>query len=372
MNILVINAGSSSLKYQLIDMNNEGVLIKGYIERIGMDGGLANHIEAINQVLEETKEFEINAVGHRVVHGGEHFAESVLVSYEVINKVRECVPLAPLHNPANIQGIEAVTKLLPNISQVAVFDTAFHQTMPQKAYMYALPWFAYTDLKVRRYGMHGTSHKFLAERAASLLGKPIEATSIITCHLGNGSSITAVKNGKSIDTSMGFTPLAGVMMGTRSGDIDPAIIPYLALKTGMTAREVGEMLNKESGLLAIFEQSSDFRDIYDADKIGDKKASLAISMLAYQIRKYIGSYLVAMNGADAIVFAGGVGENNPGLISKILDDLDWFGIKVNTEGIPRGKFAEVTGEGSRVRIFVIPTDEELAIARETLNLVNRC
>ncbi|MCL2740125.1 MAG: acetate kinase [Oscillospiraceae bacterium] len=370
MNILVLNAGSSSLKYQLIAMPGEEVLVKGYIQRIGTDEGPKNHGEALNQVLCETTEYKIDAVGHRVVHGGEYFAESTLLNNEVIEKVSECIDIAPLHNPPNIQGIKAVCELLPDAPQVAVFDTAFHQTMPKKAYMYALPWDMYKKYKVRKFGMHGTSHKFLAERVAKMLGKPVEETSVITCHLGNGSSIAAVKNGKSIDTSMGFTPLAGVMMGTRSGDIDPAIIPYLVDKTGMTADEIGEMLNKESGLIAISEGMSDFRDLEAANEKGDIKALLALEMFAYHVKKYIGAYLAAMNGADAIVFAGGVGEWQDETRRRILENLDWLGIKFDAEKNKIiGKEVEITDEVSKARIFVIPTNEELAIAKETMKLV---
>jgi acetate kinase len=352
-------------------MENENVLAKGIIERIGMDGGPSTHSEAIDVLLGGLED-RVDAIGHRMVHGGEYFAGSVLVDDDVMNKVRDCIELAPLHNPANIAGIEACEAAMPDVPQVVVFDTAFHQTMPEKAYIYPIPRKMYEDYKVRRYGAHGTSHKYLVQRAAQLLGKPRESVKIITCHLGNGSSITAVKDGKSIDTSMGFTPLAGVMMGTRSGDIDPAIPMYLMGKTGMTASDISQLLNKESGLLAVSQVSSDFRDIWEKSDAGDKLATLALHMFVYQVKKFIGAYMAALNGADAIVFAGGVGENDTEVRRLALEDMSSLGIKIDGgKNAVRGEQIELTAAGSRVRVFVIPTNEELMIAAETAELLKK-
>lgn len=397
MNVLVINCGSSSLKFQLINAKSEEVLAKGICERIGIDGRLTyqpeggekeksekampTHTEAIQFVIEaltnpETGVVnsldEIGAVGHRMVHGGEKFASSVVITDEVKKAVEECNDLAPLHNPANLIGVAACENLMPNTPMVAVFDTAFHQTMPPKAYMYGLPYEYYEKYKVRRYGFHGTSHSFVSKRAAEVMGKSYDEVKTIVCHLGNGSSVSAVMNGKCVDTSMGLTPLEGLVMGTRSGDIDPAIMEFIAKKENLDIEGVMEVLNKKSGVFGISGGlSSDFRDLTDAMNAGDKKAKIAMDVFSYKVAKYIGSYAAAMNGVDDIVFTAGIGENDDYVRQEVCKYLGYLGVdfdfEVNT-GL-RGKEAELTKEGSKVKVFVIPTNEELAIARETLALV---
>lgn len=396
MKILVINAGSSSLKYQLIDIETEEVLAKGLCERIGIDGSrlkhspegkdeviiekpMKDHSDAIKLVLEALtdKEYgviadmsEISAVGHRVVHGGEAFSKSVVIDDAVKKAIEECIPLAPLHNPPNIIGIEACEKSMPGVPQVAVFDTAFHQTMPPKAFMYALPYELYQNDKIRRYGFHGTSHKYVSSQAAEMLGKPIEELKIITCHLGNGSSITAVDGGKSVDTSMGFTPLAGVVMGTRSGDIDPAIVKFIADSEHMSLEKVDNLLNKESGVLGVSGVSSDFRDLQAAAESGNERAALALEMFMYSVKKCIGEYAVAMGGLDAIVFTAGVGENSGDVRRGVLEGTEFLGIKIDPEKNKlRGQKVEISTPDSKVKVLIIPTNEELMIARETAALV---
>ena len=397
MNVLVINCGSSSLKFQLINAETEKVLAKGLCERIGIDGRLTyqpaggekeksdlampTHTEAIQFVIDAlTNEKtgvvksldEIGAVGHRVVHGGEKFASSVVITDEVKKAVEECNDLAPLHNPANLIGVAACEKLMPGTPMVAVFDTAFHQTMPEKAYMYGLPYEYYEKYKVRRYGFHGTSHSFVSKRAAEVMGKSYDEVKTIVCHLGNGSSVSAVLNGKCVDTSMGLTPLEGLVMGTRSGDIDPAIMEFIAKKENLDIEGVMEVLNKKSGVFGISGGlSSDFRDLTDAMNAGDKKAKIAMDVFSYRVAKYIGSYAAAMNGVDDIVFTAGIGENDDYVREEVCKYLGYLGVDFNSEvntGL-RGKEAELTKEGSKVKVFVIPTNEELAIARETLALV---
>ena len=395
MKILVINCGSSSLKYQLFDMDHESVLAKGLVERIGIDGSQIKHTKtgletlvqqtpipdhkvAIKLVLDTlqgsshgvlTSLDELSAVGHRIVHGGEDFASSVKIDAKVLEAVKRCVPLAPLHNPANIMGIEAVLEALPNVPQVGVFDTAFHQTMPQHAFMYGVPYGYYEKYKVRRYGFHGTSHYFVSRRAAEMLGQPIERLKIITCHLGNGSSITAVDGGKSVDTSMGFTPLAGVLMGTRSGDVDPALLPFIAKTEKMGMDEIDMLLNKKSGLLGISGTSSDLRDVEVAALKGDKRAQLAVNMLNYDIKKFVGAYAAAMGGVDVLVFTAGVGENSGPTRAAVCEGLEFLGIRIDLEkNDVRGKEADVSAADSRVRVLVIPTNEELMIARDTKRL----
>ena len=397
MNVLVINCGSSSLKFQLINAETEDVLAKGLCERIGIDGRLTyqpaggekeksdlampTHTEAIQFVIDAlTNEKtgvvksldEIGAVGHRLVHGGEKFASSVVITDEVKKAVEECNDLAPLHNPANLIGVAACEKLMPGTPMVAVFDTAFHQTMPEKAYMYGLPYEYYEKYKVRRYGFHGTSHSFVSKRAAEVMGRPYDEVKTIVCHLGNGSSVSAVLNGKCVDTSMGLTPLEGLVMGTRSGDIDPAIMEFIAKKENLDIDGVMNVLNKKSGVFGISGGlSSDFRDLTDAMNAGDKKATIAMDVFSYRVAKYIGSYAAAMNGVDDIVFTAGIGENDDYVRQEVCKYLGYLGVdfdfEVNT-GL-RGKEAELTKEGSKVKVFVIPTNEELAIARETLALV---
>jgi acetate kinase len=397
MNILVINCGSSSLKFQLINSETEDVLAIGLCERIGIDGRLVyqpqngekektdaampTHKEAIQLVLEALMNEktgvinsldEVGAVGHRLVHGGEKFASSVVITEEVLKAVEECNDLAPLHNPANLIGIEACKALMPNTPMVGVFDTAFHQTMPEEAYIYGLPYRFYETYKVRRYGFHGTSHSFVSKRTAEYLEKPLESLKTIVCHLGNGSSICAVNGGKSIDTSMGLTPLEGVMMGTRSGSIDPAIMEFIAKKENLDIDGVMSILNKESGVYGVSGLSSDFRDLENAAEAGDAKAKLAREAFCYQVAKYIGGYAAAMNGVDAIVFTAGVGEND-GLVRKeVCKYLGYLGLEYddNTTNV-RGKEATLSTADSKVKVLLIPTNEELAIARETLTLVTK-
>ena len=395
MNVLVINCGSSSLKYQLINMNDESVLAKGLVERIGIEGSvlkhektgldkvvieenMENHKDAINLVLKTLVDAnygavksldEIDAVGHRVVHGGEKFANSVLIDDEVIEAMKECIGLAPLHNPPNIIGIEACKELLPTVPMVGVFDTAFHQTMPPVSYIYPLPYELYEDMKVRRYGFHGTSHKYVSERVSQLLGKSLEGTKIVTCHLGNGASLTAIKDGKSFDTSMGMTPLEGLVMGTRCGDIDPAIVTFLMNKQNMTAEEVDSLMNKKSGVLGISGVSSDFRDIEgEADK-GNMRAQLALDKFTYTVKKYIGSYAAAMGGLDVLIFTAGLGENSAPARKQVCEGLEFLGVEIDdAKNNIRGKEADISKEGSKVKVYVIPTNEEVMIARDTKEL----
>ena len=398
MKVLVINCGSSSLKYQLIDMDGEKVLCKGLCERIGMESSMITHeanghkattpaifpthTEAFAEVVKKmtTGEgkcindvSEIDAIGHRVVHGGEKFKASCLITDDVINTIRELSPLAPLHNPAGILGIEAARKVFGNIPMVAVFDTAFHSTMPPKAYMYAIPYEYYEKYGVRRYGFHGTSHKYVAHKAAEYLEEPIERLKLITCHLGNGSSIAAVDQGKVVDTSMGMTPLAGLMMGTRCGDLDPSVVNYLKYTLNITGHELDEILNKKSGLLGISGVSSDKRDVEEAAAAGNKRAQLASDMLNYQIKKTIGAYIAAMGGVDAIVFTGGIGEHDAIARAKICHHMDWLGIRIDTEKNkhPVGDVCEITAWGAKVRTLVIATDEELMIARDTKEVIEK-
>ena len=395
MNILVINCGSSSLKYQLINAATEDVLAKGLCERIGIDGiltyqpadgekektekAMPTHTEAIKYVIEAlTNEKtgviksldEVGAVGHRIVHGGEKFTTSTLLTEETIKGIEECSDLAPLHNPANLIGIRACQELMPNVPMVGVFDTAFHQTMPKTAYLYGLPYEYYEKYKVRRYGFHGTSHSFVSKRTAELIGKPYNDCKIIVCHLGNGASLSAVKNGESVDTSMGLTPLEGLVMGTRSGDIDPAIIEFVAKKENKTIDEMMTILNKKSGLLGISCLSSDGRDLEQAAEKGDDKAQAALDIFAYRVIKYIGAYAAAMNGVDAIDFPAGIGENDANCRKNVCKNLSYLGVAIDEElNNCRGVEREISTPDSKVRVFVVPTNEELAIARETMALV---
>ena len=396
MNVLVINAGSSSLKYQLLNPDTQEILAKGLCERIGIDGkftykptgktavkaadvAMPTHSEAIQTVLNALVDKdngviasmkEIDAVGHRVVHGGEKFAKSVLITDEVMATIEECNPLAPLHNPANIIGIRACQQLMPGTPMVAVFDTAFHQTMPPVAYTYALPYEYYEQDKVRRYGFHGTSHKYVSQRAAAMLGKPIEELKLISCHLGNGSSITAIDGGKSVDTSMGFTPLAGLPMGTRAGDLDAGILQYLMNKHGMNIDEMLNVLNKKSGVEGISAISSDFRDLENAEAKGNQRAELALRVFDYSVKKYIGAYAAAMGGVDAVIFTAGVGENGPETRESACAGLEFLGIKIDPEKDKvRGKEMDVSADDAKVRVLVIPTNEELMIAMDTAAIV---
>ena len=396
MNVLVINCGSSSLKFQLINSESEKVLAKGLCERIGIDGSLTyqpeggekavsdkampTHTEAIQFVIDALTDAEtgvvksldeIGAVGHRVVHGGEKFASSVVITDEVKAAIEECNDLAPLHNPANLIGINACEKLMPGTPMVAVFDTAFHQTMPEKAYMYGLPYEYYDKYKVRRYGFHGTSHSFVSKRAAELAGKPYDAMKTIVCHLGNGASICAVENGKSVDTSMGLTPLEGLVMGTRSGDIDPAILEFIAKKEDLDIAGLMNMLNKKSGVQGLSNGlSSDFRDLEDGANNGNKCAAIALSVFCYRVAKYVGSYVAAMNGVDMIAFTAGIGENSGTVRANVMEYLTYLGIGLDAEANgKRGEEIVISTPDSKVKVMVIPTNEELAIARETVALV---
>ena len=399
MKVLVLNCGSSSLKYQLIDMENEEVLCKGLVERIGIDGSILKHEKegldgkhvveqpmkdhkdaighVLNAVVDPTvgavKEMkEIDAVGHRIVHGGEKFASSAVLTDEVIAAIKDCSDLAPLHNPANLMGVEACKAILPDVPMVGVFDTAFHQTMPEKSFMYGLPHELYKKHGVRRYGFHGTSHLYVSQKAAEMLGKKPEDLKIITCHLGNGASITAVDGGKSVDTSMGLTPLEGLIMGTRCGDIYPAIIPFVMKKEGLDADGVDKLMNKESGVYGMTGISSDFRDIEDAAAEGNQLAINALNAYAQRVKKYIGAYAAEMNGVDAIVFTAGLGENGIGMREMICADMDFMGIKLDPEkNDVRGKDRVISSDDSRVKVLLIPTNEELMIARDTLRLSNR-
>ncbi len=399
MNILVINAGSSSLKYQLLNPKTEQVLAKGLCERIGIDGkftykpevegkqalkaidvAMPTHAEAIKTVLNTLIDpengviasmSEIDAVGHRVVHGGEKFACSVLINDDVMKAIEDCIPLAPLHNPANITGIKACEEVMPGVPMVAVFDTAFHQTMPPRAFTYAIPYEYYTEDSIRRYGFHGTSHYYVSRRAAEILGLPIEVMKIVTCHLGNGSSVDAIAGGKSIETSMGFTPLDGLPMGTRCGSIDVSIIEYLMENRNMSIDEVMSTLNKKSGMLGVSGVSSDFRDLEAAAAEGNERAKLAIDMFCYKTHKRIGSAAAAMNGVDVLIFTAGVGENSPELREKIASGLDFMGIKIDHgKNQCRGEERIISTDDSRVKVMVIPTNEELVIAQDTAALVS--
>ncbi len=396
MKILVINCGSSSLKYQLIDMSTESSLSTGLVERIGIEGSkltqkvegrekyvittpMKDHKDAIAHVIETLMDEvqgvirssdEIEAVGHRVVHGGEKYSTSVIITDEVMKDLEEFSVLAPLHNPPNIIGINACMELMPGTKMVAVFDTAFHQTMPEKAFLYGLPYELYKENHIRKYGFHGTSHKYVSFRAAEILEKDIKDLKLITCHLGNGASVTAVNGGISLDTSMGFTPLEGLIMGTRCGDIDPAIIPYLMEVKGYSYDEVNNIMNKKSGVLGLSGVSSDFRDIEDAAAEGNERAKLALDVFHYRVKKYIGDYMAVLNGVDAIIFTAGLGENAVETREEILKDLEWFGIELDTErNKVRGQERIISKEGSKVKIIVIPTNEELMIARDTMTLV---
>ncbi len=397
MNILVINCGSSSLKYQLIDAEDESVLVKGIAERIGIEGSQIKHdaigkeraiikepIDGHKRALELVLDIivdeehgviksmnEIGAVGHRVVHGGEHFSESVIIDDNVMKAIEECIELAPLHNPPNIMGIEACKELMPNVPMVAVFDTAFHQTIPKENYIYPLPYEYYEKYKVRRYGFHGTSHKYVSQRAAEMLHKDIKDLNIVTCHLGNGASVTAVQAGHSIDTSMGFTPLEGLVMGTRSGDIDPAIIPFIMEKENINFEEVNDILNKKSGVLGITGTSGDFRDLEDAAVAGEERSKLAFDMFCNRVTKYIAAYAAQMCSIDALVFTGGVGENSAVIREGVCEGLKCLNVIIDPElNKVRSKEAIVNKNIGGVTIMVVPTNEELMIARETLNLVN--
>ncbi len=393
MKILVINAGSSSLKYQLINMEDQSVMAKGLCERIGIDGKntfkpangepveltapLADHSDAIKSVISAlinpdygviASMEEIDAVGHRVVHGGEAFSGSVVIDDKVMEALEDCVPLAPLHNPANIIGINACKDVMPGVPQVGVFDTAFHQTMPAVEYMYALPYEMYENYKIRRYGFHGTSHNFVSAKAAEFLGKDIKDLKIITCHLGNGSSVSAVQGGKSVATSMGLTPLDGVVMGTRTGSFDPAIVTFLMNK-GMTKEEVDNLINKKSGVFGISGVSSDFRDLADAKHKGNKRAELAVDMFSYSVKKFIGSYAAVMGGVDAVVFTAGVGENDHEVRELVTEGLEFLGIKIDKEKNAVRGTVDITAQGAPVKTLVIPTNEELMIALETQKLI---
>ena len=397
MNILVINCGSSSLKYQLISSETEEVLAKGLCERIGIDGSaishtpaggdkvteelpMADHTDAVRYVIEKLTDAnvgviksldEIDAVGHRIVHGGEKFASSVVIDDEVMKAIEECNDLAPLHNPANLIGINSCKAIMPGVPMVAVFDTAFHQTMPKKAFLYGLPYEYYDKYKVRRYGFHGTSHDFVSKRAAEMIGKNRDDLKIIVCHLGNGASISAVDHGKSVDTSMGMTPLEGLIMGTRSGDIDPAIVGFLAEKENMTAEEVISVCNKKSGILGLSDGvSSDFRDLEAAANEGNQRAADALEAYAYRVAKYIGSYVMAMKGVDVIAFTAGVGENNKTMRAAIGEYLEWLGTSIDAKRNQiRGEEVILSKDTDKVVTMIVPTNEELAIARETVRLV---
>lgn len=398
MKILVLNNGSSSVKYKLIDSETKNVLAEGGVEKIGLpdsflkfkkpDGtketitvSMPDHKEAIRQVFKVLTDpekgvikslDEIEAVGHRVVHGMEYFNKSVLITPEVIEKVKECYPVAPLHNPANITGIEAVLDLLPGVPQVAVFDTAFHQTMPAKAYMYALPYENYEKYGIRRYGFHGTSHRYVSRRAAEFLGLPLDNLRMITCHIGNGGSITAIKDGKSIDTSMGLTPTEGLMMGTRVGDVDPGALVYLMQRTGLDADGLAKVINKQSGVLGISGISNDMRDIENGIKEGNERARLAMDMYEYRILKYIGAYAAVLDGVDVIVFTGGVGENQTGTREYLCRHLGYLGVTFDAEANKtRGEEVVISGKDSKVKVVVIPTDEELMIAEDTAAIVSK-
>lgn len=403
MKILVLNCGSSSLKYQLIETTTESVLSSGLVERIGLSGAVLTHRKGeLKFIIDSEKQLangtpitdhksavacvtkvlccetigvintmaEINAVGHRVVHGGEKYAASVIINATVMEALEECAKLAPLHNPTNITGIKACQELMPNIPMVAVFDTAFHQTMPAEAFMYSLPYEIYQEHKVRRYGFHGTSHKYVAGRAAKLLGKKLSQLKLISCHLGNGASVAAIKYGQSVDTSMGFTPLAGLTMGTRCGDLDPSIIAFLAHEMKLNVDEIDNLMNKKSGVLGLSGISSDFRDIESAAEQGNQRAQLALDVFTYNVKKYIGSYAAAMNGVDAIIFTAGLGENDKVTRAKIIDGVSFLGISIDSgKNDVRSQERIISSEDSRVKALLIPTNEELMIAKETQELL---
>ncbi len=399
MNILVINCGSSSLKYQLINADTEEVLAKGLCERIGIDGGMhtyqkkdgdkiktevdmPSHTKAVGLVLDALTDpaggvikslSEIDAVGHRIVHGGEKFSSSVIIDDEVLSAIKECNDLAPLHNPANLIGVDSCKELMPDVPMVAVFDTAFHQTMPPKAYLYGIPYEYYRKYKVRRYGFHGTSHDYVAHRTAEFLGKDIKDMKIIVCHLGNGASVSAVSGGKCVDTSMGLTPLEGLIMGTRSGDLDPAILEFISNKENLSISEMLTVLNKKSGVLGLSDGiSSDFRDLGEAADSGNEQAKTALETYAYRVAKYIGAYVAAMNGVDAITFTAGVGENNISARAQIGSYLTYLGTEIDEKkNAVRGEETIISKDGSRVPVLVIPTDEEMSIARQTVALVGK-
>lgn len=396
MKILVVNSGSSSIKYQLFNMTDESVLAKGLVERIGISDSIINHYPSNGQPVITHRDIpnhragiklmmnallhpdygvikdisEIVAVGHRVVHAGEKFSGSVLLTEEVMDALKECIELAPLHNPPNILGIEVCKELIPGVPQVGVFDTAFHQTIPECAYLYGIPYKFYKKYKIRRYGFHGTSHKYVAQRAADILKKPIEELKIITCHLGNGSSITAVKNGVSIDTSLGFGTVAGIIMGTRCGDVDPAVIPFLMDKENLTVKDINKILYKESGFLGLSEGiSSDKRDLREKANQGDERAIRTISVFTYGIKKYIGAYAAAMGGVDAIIFTAGIGENSQETRAEACEGLEFLGVKIDPKkNKVRSKEAIISNDDSRVKIMVIPTNEELMIAKDTVEI----
>lgn len=398
MKILVLNCGSSSLKYQFIDMKDESVLAKGICERIGNQGSLfthkaagkdevsfekpmKDHTDAVQLVIDAllNKDYgvivnvdEISAVGHRVLHGGKYFSDSVIINNEVKKAIKDCFELGPLHNPANLIGIEACEKLMPKTPQVAVFDTAFFQSMPEKAYLYAIPYEYYEKYNLRRYGFHGTSHRFVSSKAAEMMGKPLEQLKIITCHLGNGASVTALANGRVADTSMGLTPLEGLIMGTRSGDIDPAILEFIMNKENISSQEMNDILNKKSGILGISGVSSDFRDVEAAAKAGNKRADIALEMFYYRVAKYVGSYVAAMNGVDTLVFTAGLGENSSYTREVICRYLTYLGIELSEEeNSKRGTAHKISTDNSKISVFVIPTNEELVIARDTKELVDK-
>ncbi|MCL2422047.1 MAG: acetate kinase [Defluviitaleaceae bacterium] len=390
MNVLVLNCGSSSLKYQLLNMEKEQLLVKGVCDRIGIDGVLKHsygdktyevnvpmpdHAAAVKILMDALVDkdhgaissmAEIHAVGHRVVHGGEQFSASVVVTDEVEQAIEDCCELAPLHNPPNLIGIRACKEIMPGVPQVAVFDTAFHAAMPPKAYLYAIPYELYEKHKIRKYGFHGTSHKYVSMMAAEMLGKPYNAVKVITCHLGNGSSVAAVDKGVCVDTSMGLTPLEGLAMGTRSGDIDSAVITFIMQKENMTAHEVLDLLNKKSGVLGMSGVSSDFRDLWNAESAGNDRAKAALDLFCYRVAQYVGSYAVAMNGVDAVVFTAGIGENDGPVRKKVCEYLGFMGIEIDDEkNKARGKMVDFSKDGAKVRALAIPTNEELVIARDT-------
>ena len=397
MKILIVNAGSSSLKYQLIDMDNEATIAQGLIERIGIEGGkltqkvngvkrvimsdMKDHLDAVAmmiQVLTDkdygviTSMDEVGAVGHRVVQGGELFTASAVINDEVIAAIEKNVQLAPLHNPANLMGIYACQKIMPNTPMVAVFDTAFHQTMPPKSYLYGVPMEYYERLRVRRYGFHGTSHRYVSQRAAEILGRPIEELRLVTCHLGNGSSMAAVQFGKSVDTSMGMTPLEGVIMGTRSGNVDPAVLQFIMNHENLDINQMLDILNKQSGFLGISSVSSDMRDVEEAAANGDRNSQIAIDMLYQGIKKYIAAYAAVMGGVDAVIFTAGIGENGWELREGVLENMEFLGIKFDKEkNKVRGKEIEISTPDSKVKVLVVPTNEEIVIARDTLALVGK-
>ena len=397
MKILVINSGSSSLKYQLFNMEDETVLAKGVIQRIGIDNSYLEYEYDTNQELTIEKEIndhksaikllmdtildenhgvindinEIEAVGHRIVHGGEEFASSIIISEEEISKIENVSELAPLHNPANLMGVKVFKELMPDKPQVGVFDTAFHQTMPKKSYIYALAYSYYQDYAVRRYGFHGTSHSYVARRAAEILNEDLSELKLISCHLGNGGSLTAVKNGKSIDTSMGMTPLEGLVMGSRCGDIDPAIVPFISEKENLNINQIDDILNKESGLLGVSGVSSDFRDVEEAAANGNAQAEIAVELFNYRVKKYIGAYSAALSGVDVIVFTAGIGENSISARKEILDGLEYLGVEIDeNKNNCRGQEQIISKPSSKVKVLVIPTNEELVIAKDTVELLN--